>query len=216
MKFLPLEPDVCLTRILTFGYNANFRTAGNVSTSVLDFAKDLLFDLKYAKDEQKEDLNIGSVSKTQASGPQTRLILTRGASSLCGPQYGRAHYQRGEEACLFNLCYADNGQAYMQGQNDPKYESIIKAISAITFLATPHRGTNLAELLDRILRSTFVTNSKQYISELAKNSFTLQKLNEQFRHVAPRLDIVSFYETQSTSIGLKSARVVSRCRPKPF
>ena len=47
-----------------------------------------------------------------------------------------------------------------------------------------------------------------YISELAKNSFTLQKLNEQFRHIAPRLDIVSFYETQSTAIGVKNARVV--------
>lgn len=104
----------------------------------------------------------------------------------------------------------------MQGQNDPKYESIIKAITAITFLATPHRGTHLAELLDRILRSTLVTNSKQYITELAKNSYTLQKLNEQFRHIAPRLDIVSFYETQSTSIGLKSARVVRGHRQKPF
>ena len=103
-------------------------------------------------------------------------------------------------------------QAYMQGQNDPEYESIIRAISAITFLATPHRGTNLAELLDRILRSTFFNNSKPYISELAKNSFTLQKLNEQFRHIAPRLDIVSFYETQATAIGLKSSRIVSRSR----
>lgn len=100
----------------------------------------------------------------------------------------------------------------MQGQNDPEYEFIIKAVTAITFLATPHRGTNLAELLDRILRSTIITNSKQYISELAKNSFTLQKLNEQFRHIAPRLDIVSFYETQATSIGLKRTRVVSRFR----
>jgi hypothetical protein len=99
----------------------------------------------------------------------------------------------------------------MQGQNDPEYESIIKAISAITFLATPHRGTNLAEMLNRILQSTLVTNSKHYISELAKNSFTLQKLNEQFRHIAPRLDIVSFYETQPTSIGFKNARIVSRC-----
>lgn len=104
----------------------------------------------------------------------------------------------------------------MQGQNDPKYESIIKAISAITFLATPHRGTNLAVTLNRILRSTFVTNSKQYISELAKNSLTLQKLNEQFRHIAPRLDIVSFYETQATSIGLKFARVVSRYLQNQF
>ncbi|KAL8808980.1 MAG: hypothetical protein Q9200_003840 [Gallowayella weberi] len=158
MKFLPLEMEVCQARILTFGYNANFRTSGNISTSVLDFAKDLLFDLKYAKDEQNRYLNMGD--------------------------------------------------AYMQGQNDPNYESIIKAISAIVFLATPHRGTNLADLLDRILRSTFVTNSKLYVSELAKNSFTLQKLNEQFRHIAPRLEIVSFYETQSTSIGLKNVRVM--------
>ena len=106
----------------------------------------------------------------------------------------------------------DKAQAYMQGQNDPEFESIIKAISAITFLATPHRGTNLAEILNRILRSTVVSNSKQYVSELAKNSLTLQKLNEQFRHVAPRLDIMSFYETRPTSIGLKSARVVNICR----
>jgi hypothetical protein len=101
-------------------------------------------------------------------------------------------------------------KAYMQGQNDPGYELIIKAISAITFLATPHRGTNLADILNRILQSTVITNSKQYISELAKGSFTLQKLNEQFRHIAPRLDIVSFYETQPSSIGLKNARIVSR------
>ena len=98
----------------------------------------------------------------------------------------------------------------MQGQNDPEYESIVKAVSAIIFLSTPHRGSNLAETLNRILQVSFFTNSKQYISELSKNSFTLQKLNEQFRHIAPKLDIVSFYETQPTSVGLKNARVVSK------
>lgn len=64
LKFLPLEPDICMTRILTFGYNANFRTGSNVSSSLLDFAKDLLFDLKYAKNEQINDLEIGNVSET--------------------------------------------------------------------------------------------------------------------------------------------------------
>ncbi|KAL6716669.1 hypothetical protein ACLMJK_006237 [Lecanora helva] len=175
LKFLPFEPEICLTRIFTFGYDANLRGAGNVSTSVLDFAKDLLFDLKYAKDERKGDLNIGNVPLIFVVHSMGGLIVK---------------------------------EAYMQGQNDPEYESIIRAISAITFLATPHRGTNLAELLDRILRSTIITNSKLYITELAKNSFTLQKLNEQFRHIAPKLDIVSFYETQSTAIGLKRARVM--------
>lgn len=102
----------------------------------------------------------------------------------------------------------------MQGQNDTEFEAIIKAISAITFLATPHRGTSLAQTLNRILDSIMITNSKQYVADLVKNSLTLQKLNEQFRHIAPRLDIVSFYETLPTPIGLKSARVVSKIRCK--
>jgi hypothetical protein len=34
----------------------------------------------------------------------------------------------------------------MQGQNDPEYAKIVKAISAIIFLAAPHRGTNLAQI----------------------------------------------------------------------
>jgi hypothetical protein len=88
----------------------------------------------------------------------------------------------------------------------------VKAISGITFLATPHRGTNLASLLNRVLSSTFLSNSKQYISDLNQNSVALQKLNDQFRHVAPKLDIVSFYETQPTPIGLKTAAVVSKIR----
>lgn len=107
---------------------------------------------------------------------------------------------------------ADEKKAYIQGQNDPEYKAIVKAISAVIFLATPHRGTNLAQTLNRILQSTFTTNPKQYIAELAKNSFALQKLNEQFRHIAPRLDIVSFYETQPTPIGIKANRIVSRVR----
>jgi len=99
----------------------------------------------------------------------------------------------------------------MQGQNDPEYEGIIRATTAITFLSTPHRGTNLAQILNQILQVTMVTNSKQYIADLSRNSITIQKLNEQFRHVAPRMDIVSFYETQPTSIplGLRTAHVVS-------
>lgn len=95
----------------------------------------------------------------------------------------------------------------MQGQHDPEYENIIKAVTAITFLSTPHRGTSLAQILNRIL-DTVMVNSKQYVAELSKNSLSLQKLNEQFRHIAPRLHIVSFYETLPTAIGLKGARVV--------
>jgi hypothetical protein len=99
----------------------------------------------------------------------------------------------------------------MLGQNDPEFERIIKSISAIIFLSTPHRGTNLAEILNRILQVSFVTNPIQLISELANGSQTLQKLNEQFRHIAPKLDIVSFYETRPTQMmnRVKKTKIVS-------
>lgn len=64
-KFLPLEADIAQTRILTFGYDANFRPgSGRHVITVLDFAKDLLFELKYAKDalsEDNADLEMGKV-----------------------------------------------------------------------------------------------------------------------------------------------------------
>ncbi|EHA48481.1 hypothetical protein MGG_17348 [Pyricularia oryzae 70-15] len=98
-------------------------------------------------------------------------------------------------------------EAYIQGQHDAQYEAIARAISAIIFLSTPHRGTNLAQTLNRILQSTLgITSAKDYISELGKGSFTLQILSEQFRRIAPSLDIVSFYETVLTPIGFKNAK----------
>ncbi len=98
----------------------------------------------------------------------------------------------------------------MQGQNDPAYGAIIKSISAIVFLSTPHRGTNLAETLNRILQVSFSSSPMQFISELSAGSQTLQKLNEQFRHVAPKLDIISFYETRPTPLAVfKKSQIVS-------
>ncbi|KAK3898388.1 hypothetical protein C8A05DRAFT_47279 [Staphylotrichum tortipilum] len=173
LKFLPFEPEINEARILTFGYNANFRPgSGRTKMSVLDFAKDLLYDLKYSQDEsvpELEDLRMGE-------RPIIFIVHSMGGLIV--------------------------KEAYMQGQNDPAYDSIIKAISAIIFLSTPHRGTNLAETLNRILQVSFATSPTQFISELSAGSQTLQKLNEQFRHIAPKLDIVSFYETRPTPLAV--------------
>ena len=101
----------------------------------------------------------------------------------------------------------------MQGQHDPAYEDIIKAVSSIVFLSTPHRGTNLAETLNRILQVSFVTSPMQFIAELAAGSHTLQKLNESFRHIAPKLQIVSFYETRPTPV-FKKGQIVGATNPE--
>ncbi|UKZ51025.1 hypothetical protein TrVGV298_004780 [Trichoderma virens] len=176
LKFLPHEPEIGDARIMTFGYNAKFKpgSSGSSTISVLDFAKELLYDLKYATDESSpelEDLRLGHKPIIFLAHSMGGLIVK---------------------------------EAYMQGKDDPEYAAIIKAISSIIFLSTPHRGTNLAETLNRILRVSLVAKPMQFISELTSGSQTLQKLNESFRHVAEKLQIISFYETRPTPI-IKSA-----------
>ncbi len=70
------------------------------------------------------------------------------------------------------------------------------------FLATPHRGTNLAELLNRMLSVSF-QSPKDFIVDLSKSSVALEEINESFRHVAPKLSIFSFHETLPTYVGPK-------------
>ena len=100
-------------------------------------------------------------------------------------------------------------KAYLLGQNDSQYQDMVRSISAIVFLATPHRGTNLAEILNRVLTVSF-QSPKNFINELNKNSSALEELNEQFRHIAPRLSIVSFYETLATPVGPTRLQVLEK------
>ena len=93
-------------------------------------------------------------------------------------------------------------QAYLLGQNDENYQDIVESISAIIFLATPHRGTNLAELLNNLLFVSF-QSPKDFLVDLNRSSAALEDINEQFRHVAPKISIFSFYETLPTHVGPK-------------
>lgn len=98
-------------------------------------------------------------------------------------------------------------KAYLRAQNNPDYAPIINAVRAVVFLSTPHRGSNLAETLNRLLQVSFVSSRKQFIAELAAGSLLLEDINEDFRHFAPRLKLVSFYETYPTTIWKTSQMV---------
>ncbi|KAI8952517.1 hypothetical protein F4801DRAFT_588976 [Xylaria longipes] len=93
-------------------------------------------------------------------------------------------------------------KAFVQGQLNQEYRQLMSNIKSVLFLATPHRGTDLAETLNRVLSSSvFGHTSKDYVTELARNSTTIDELNESFRHHASKLEIFSFYETLGTQIG---------------
>lgn len=135
--------------------------------SITDFAKELLYELRFGKTHEGEKLDIG----------ETPLIfVTHSMGGLLA-----------KKACLL-------------GQNDEHYKALVRSISAIIFLSTPHRGSNLAETLNRILVASF-QSARNFITDLNRSSMALEEINEQFRHIAPRLSIWSFYETLPTSIG---------------
>ncbi|KAI4677390.1 hypothetical protein J4E81_010964 [Alternaria sp. BMP 2799] len=100
-------------------------------------------------------------------------------------------------------------KAYLLGMHDENYKHIVQSISAIIFLSTPHRGARLSETLNRVLSASFQA-PKGFITDLNKSSAAIEELNEQFRHLAPRLSICSFYETLATSIGPKKVMVLEK------
>ncbi|KAK8852144.1 Vegetative incompatibility protein HET-E-1 [Apiospora arundinis] len=99
-------------------------------------------------------------------------------------------------------------KAYILGKTDPQYTDMITRICAIVFLATPHKGSQLAQTLNTILKAAPGGGSKAFVADLEKNSGALQDINEQFRHMCGGLELVSFYETMKTSIGVGIKRLI--------
>jgi len=137
------------------------------------------------------------------------VLILSGSDHICRAFYGWTCLQKGRSRSApmrWNLReLRQSTQAYLLGQSNPDYTDLIKQVHAVLFLATPHRGTNLAFTLNRILSLSFVGHSqKSYVSELKQNSSALEDLNENFRNVAPQLRIFNFYETLKTSVSFKS------------
>ncbi|RDW69220.1 hypothetical protein BP6252_08240 [Coleophoma cylindrospora] len=102
-------------------------------------------------------------------------------------------------------------QAYILGLNDPQFKDIVQNWYSIVFLATPHRGNDFSNMLNRILSvSPFGQGSKQFIAELQRNSMSLQAINDQFRNHFTKLQLVSFFETLETSVGPTKVLIVGK------
>ena len=76
------------------------------------------------------------------------------------------------------------------------------------FLATPHRGSNLAAILSKILLIT--PGARPYVADLHPNSAIIQSINEEFPHHSSDLQLHSFYENSPMSFGVKKAIVVPK------
>ncbi|KAF7919653.1 hypothetical protein EAE99_008505 [Botrytis elliptica] len=97
-------------------------------------------------------------------------------------------------------------KTYLLAIEDPTMHDLVQRVDTMYFLATPHRGSNLATTLNNILRVSFGT--KQFTTDLEMNSKMIGTINQSFRHYSENLHIWSFYENQETSF--INARIVEK------
>jgi pimeloyl-ACP methyl ester carboxylesterase len=101
-------------------------------------------------------------------------------------------------------------KAFLLGKQDLQFTDIAASFYGIIFLATPHRGAQSASTLNNILASLPLgPPSKSYVAELQLHSNALHEINEQFRHHCHDLALMSYFETEKTSIGLKDTLVAA-------
>ncbi|KAL8736886.1 MAG: hypothetical protein Q9181_002226 [Wetmoreana brouardii] len=104
----------------------------------------------------------------------------------------------------------DSVNAYILAKHDPIYRDLAPRFHTIYFLATPHRGADSAQLLNRMMKATMTHNAKDYINDLIPNSGAIQAINDDFRHIFQDLQLWSFYETVKTHLGVSQTLIVEK------
>jgi len=93
-------------------------------------------------------------------------------------------------------------------RQNPSCHDLASRVSAMVFLATPHRGSDHATTLNSILRLLVLHEAKQYISDLERCSASLGRLNDTFRNLCKDVILYSYFETRALDIALGSSAVI--------
>lgn len=99
-------------------------------------------------------------------------------------------------------------RAYIIARQREEYQALAGRVKAIFFLATPHRGADLAQLLTRILNVS--PGARPFVKDLHRNSVATQSINEEFPQYSQDLRLYSFYETLPMAYGLGKGLVVEK------
>lgn len=91
---------------------------------------------------------------------------------------------------------------FLLAKQDPNTSEIASRIHTFFFLATPHRGSSLANTLNNLLKLAVGHGSKAYVDDLFPYSAAIQTINDQFRHAYQGKHLYSFFETVPTTLGL--------------
>lgn len=151
-----------------------------------------------ANDPDFADMRIHSFGYKSdwAERQQSILNIRDFAESLVVELKNSPSIRRSNTRIIF-VCHSMGGcvakKAYIITRQDPTCKDLADRVYSIFFLGTPHRGSDLAAILNRL--SIVAWGSKPFVSDLIPESSTLRDINDTFRHYASDLRLWSFYET---------------------
>lgn len=99
-------------------------------------------------------------------------------------------------------------RAYIMARQKEEYQTLAARVKAILFLATPHRGADLAQLLTKVLNVS--PGARPFVKDLHRNSLATQAINEEFPQYSQDLRLYSFYETLPMTYGFGKSLVVEK------
>lgn len=98
-------------------------------------------------------------------------------------------------------------KAFVLSNQKKEFQSISERVLTMFFLATPHRGSDSAALLSRLLS---MSGARPFVGELHRNSPTIESINAEFPRFCERLSLFSFFETQPMNYGIGKGLIVDK------
>lgn len=192
--WLPRDEEFRDARIHTFGYNSSWSHPSVLD--IEDFAMALLGAVKDCPHMRKGDgeqevpaRHIGLMKKVyhDTDSPKLPPLI------LVGHSMGGLVIKR----------------AYALARSMDAFQDIGEQIISIFFLATPHRGADVAQLLTRIHGITGI-GPLPFVEELHKDSATIRSINDEFPNLCCKLQLFSFFETRPIMYGVRKGLIVEK------
>ncbi|KAH8670390.1 hypothetical protein BGZ60DRAFT_486586 [Tricladium varicosporioides] len=164
---------------------------GSQSTWTKDLNSNLFWPkIWLPQDPGFQDVRIHSFGYNSNWSKESTLHVHDFAKSLLGAIQDCPLIPRSPSVCgIFFLVK----RAYILAKQFSEFESISQRVHSIFFLATPHRGSDLAALLSRIL--AVCSGSRPFVEDLHRSSLATKSINDEFPHHCQDLQLFSFYET---------------------
>lgn len=159
-----------------------------------------------------QDVRIHSFGYNSNWGDESILNVHDFAKALLGSIQDCPLIPRNTSAPLILIGHSMGGlvikRAYIMARQKEEYEKLSQRVKAILFLATPHRGADLAQLLTKVLNVS--PGARPFVKDLHRNSLATQSINEEFPQYCQDLRLYSFYETLPMAYGLGKSLVVEK------